>query len=164
MNIFAWILIVATFFCSLMAGFLFAFAVIVMPGVQDLGDREFLRSFQVMDGVIQRNQPLFMIMWLGSTLALVVAAAIAAMHLSGLDRTLIVSAALANVLLIQLPTMTINIPLNQKVQALDFEKLDADAAGHARAGFESRWNRWNQIRTFVSCVILATLLVVLYRL
>ena len=164
MDIFAWVLIVATFLCSLMAGFLFAFAVVVMPGIRNLGDREFLHSFQVIDRVIQGSQPLFMIMWLGSTLALVVAAALTIMHQSGFDRTLVVSAALANVFLVQLPTMTVNIPLNQKVQVLDFDTLDGDAASQARRVFESRWNRWNVIRTFVSCVILAVLLVVLRRL
>ncbi len=164
MDIFAWVLIVATFLCSLMAGFLFAFAVVVMPGIRNLGDREFLHSFQVIDRVIQGSQPLFMIMWLGSTFALVVAAALTIMHQSGFDRTLVVSAALASVFLVQLPTMTINIPLNQKVQVLDFDTLDGDAASQERKVFESRWNRWNVIRTFVSCVILAVLLVVLRRL
>ena len=164
MNTFAWVLIVATFLCALMAGFLFAFAVVVMPGLKDLGDREFLHSFQVIDRVIQGNQPLFMIMWLGSTLALVVAAVLAIRQQTGLDRTLIVAAALANILLVQLPTMTINIPLNQEVQALDFDTLDADAASQARTSFEPQWNRWNVIRTFVSCGILAILLVVLRRL
>ena len=48
----------ASFFCSLVAGFLFAFAVVVMPGIRHLGDREFLLAFQEMDGVIQRGQPL----------------------------------------------------------------------------------------------------------
>ena len=164
MNIFAWVLTTATFLCSLMAGFLFAFAVVVMPGIRDLGDREFLHSFQAIDRVIQGSQPLFMVMWLGSTLALVVAAAMAIMQQTGLDRTLVVSAAVANVFLVQLPTMTINIPLNQSVQAIDFDNLDSDAASQARQAFESQWNRWNVIRTFVSCVILAVLLVALRRL
>ena len=163
MNIFAWVLITATFLSSLIAGFLFAFAVVVMPGIRNLGDREFLHSFQVIDRVIQGGQPLFMIMWLGSTFGLVVAAALAIMHQSGIDRTLVVLAALASLFLVQLPTMTINIPLNQQVQELDFHTLDSDAASQARKNFESRWNRWNVIRTFVSCLILAALLVVLRR-
>ena len=64
MNILAWALLVATFLGSLMAGFLFAFAAVVMPGISTLGDREFLQSFQVIDRVIQNSQPLFMVMWL----------------------------------------------------------------------------------------------------
>ena len=49
-------LILAAFLCSLVAGFLFAFAIVIMPGIGSLNDREFLRAFQVMDRVIQNNQ------------------------------------------------------------------------------------------------------------
>ena len=51
------VLILATLLCSLVAGFLFAFATVVMPGIKTLNDREFIRAFQVIDGVIQNNQP-----------------------------------------------------------------------------------------------------------
>lgn len=163
MSIFSCVLVTATFLCSLMAGFLFSFAVIVMPGIRKLGKRAFLHSFQVMDSVIQRNQPLFMIMWLGSTLSLIVAAGMAIRYAEGLDLVLVVSAALASIFFVQLPTMTINIPLNGTVQALDFDTLDEDTASQVRESFESTWNRWNVIRTLVSCVILAALLVVLLR-
>ena len=40
------VLILATLLCSLVAGFLFAFAIIVMPGIKTLNDREFIRAFQ----------------------------------------------------------------------------------------------------------------------
>jgi uncharacterized membrane protein len=56
-GIFRIALILATSLCSLVAGFLFAFAIVVMPGIRSLNDREFIRAFQVMDGVIQNNHP-----------------------------------------------------------------------------------------------------------
>ena len=163
MNLFSWFLISATFLNSLMAGFLFAFSVVLMPGLRELGDREFLQSFQAIDRVIQNNQPLFIIMWLGATLTLFVAAVLAVMYQSGMDRNFVVLAAFASVVLVQVPTITINIPLNNTVQALDFDTLDDEAASLAREGFESKWNRWNVIRTVVSVVILTMLLVVTLR-
>jgi uncharacterized membrane protein len=51
------LLIVTTLLCSLVAGFLFAFATIVMPGIKQLSDRDFIRAFQVIDGMVQKNQP-----------------------------------------------------------------------------------------------------------
>ncbi len=66
MGIFQIALILATFLCSLVAGFLFAFALVAMPGIRSLNDREFIRAFQVMDRVIQDNQPVFMLVWVGS--------------------------------------------------------------------------------------------------
>ncbi|MFN3192810.1 MAG: DUF1772 domain-containing protein [Aureliella sp.] len=156
-------LIAAAFLNALKAGFLFAFAVVVMPGTKNLRDREFLDSFRVIDRVIQNNQPLFMVMWLGSTLCLVAAALLAIRSISGLERMLVIACALANLFLIQLPTMTINIPLNNQLQALDLDNQDADTIRTARVAFESKWNRWNVIRTIVSCIVLALLLVVLSR-
>ena len=66
MEVFQVTLVVATLLCTLVAGFVFAFAVVVMPGIRSLGDGEFLRAFQVMDRVIQNNQPIFMLAWIGS--------------------------------------------------------------------------------------------------
>lgn len=70
MDTFRVTLIVATFLCTLVAGFVFAFGVVVMPGIRTLSDGEFLRVFQVMDRVIQNNQPVFMLVWVGSVVAL----------------------------------------------------------------------------------------------
>ena len=65
------VLVVATFLCALVAGLLFAFAVVVMPGIGRLDDGGFIRAFQAIDRVIQNNQPLFMSVWVGSVLALI---------------------------------------------------------------------------------------------
>lgn len=147
-----------------MAGFLFAFAVVVMPGIRGLSDREFLHAFQMIDRVIQNSQPLFMIMWLGSTFSLLATAVLSLMHQEGMVRMLVVSATLASIFLVQLPTMTINIPLNNRVQAVDFDTLDDETARQIREGFEPRWNRWNITRTVVSSLILAVLLVAMRQL
>jgi uncharacterized membrane protein len=61
MEIFHIALILATFLCSLVAGFVFAFAFVVMPGIGTLNDREFIRAFQVIDRVIQDRQPIFVL-------------------------------------------------------------------------------------------------------
>ncbi len=154
-------LIIATFLSALMAGFLFAFAIVVMPGIRQLVDREFLRSFRAMDRVIQKNHPLFMLMWLGSSISLIAAFLLSINAPNELDRVLLALANLANLFLIQLPTMTINIPLNNMIQALDLEQLDDAAVGEARKEFEPRWNRWNNIRTAIACAVLIDLLSVL---
>ena len=64
MGIFQIVLILAAFLCSLVAGFLFAFTFVVMPGIRSLNDREFIRAFQVMDGITRTvSRPLC---WSGS--------------------------------------------------------------------------------------------------
>jgi uncharacterized membrane protein len=62
-TVFQVLLLLAAFLCSLVAGFLFAFAVVIMPGISPLDDRGFIRAFQLIDRVIQNNQPLFMLVW-----------------------------------------------------------------------------------------------------
>ena len=78
--LFTLILSLATLLCSLVAGFLLAFAIVVMPGIRKLNDRDFLRAFQVMDGMIQDNQPVFMVVWVGSIVASLVAAVLGIGH------------------------------------------------------------------------------------
>ena len=74
MDIFEIALGLGTFLCSLVAGFLFAFAIVTMPGIKNLNDREFIRAFQGIDGIIQNNQPIFMLVWVGSVVALLASA------------------------------------------------------------------------------------------
>jgi uncharacterized membrane protein len=144
------------------AGFLFAFAIVVMPGIRSLNDREFIRAFQVIDGVIQNNQPLFVLVWIGSVVALVTAAVFGFGQLDGVGRLLIIFATLAYLLGVQLPTITINIPLNNKLQTLDVDAMNETTQKAARKDFEPRWNRWNSIRTVIASLASALLIILLF--
>jgi uncharacterized membrane protein len=159
MTIFQTVLMLATFLCSLAAGFLFAFAVVIMPGLRSLDDGGFIRAFQVIDRVIQNNQPLFIFVWAGSVLALVGAAVLGLWALSGADRLLVIVAALVYLLCVQLPTVTINIPLNNELKRLDLGTMNETTRKRARDDFEPRWNRWNAIRA--ACASVASLLLML---
>jgi uncharacterized membrane protein len=153
----------ATLLCALVAGFLFAFASVVMPGIQRLDDRDFLRTFQVVDGVIQGNPPVFLIVWLGSVLTLLLSALLGLWQLAGLERLLLGLAAAIYVVGVQLPTAGINVPLNNWLQTLNLESLDGPEISAARDLFESRWIRWNRIRTLLSALTSTGLIVLLLR-
>ncbi len=161
-GIFQIALILATFLCSLVAGFLFAFAIVVMPGIRSLNDREFIRAFQVMDGIIQNNQPLFVLVWAGSVVALVTSAVFGFGQLAGVGRLLIIFVVLAYILGVQLPTLTINVPLNNKLQALDVDAINETTQKTARKDFEPRWNRWNSIRTAIASLVSVLLMILLF--
>ena len=156
-------LLSATFLCSLVAGLLFAFAAVVMPGIKSLDDRGFIRAFQVIDRVIQNNQPLFLLVWVGSAFALLAAAGLGLWTLRGTDQLLLIVATLAYLLGVQLPTITVNIPLNNALQKLDLGQLSESAVKQARAGFESRWNQFNVFRTICASVASILLLLILLR-
>ncbi|WP_413038740.1 DUF1772 domain-containing protein [Roseofilum sp. SID3] len=163
-GLFPIILLVATFLCSLVAGFLLAFAIVVMPGIKQLNDREFIRAFQVIDGIIQNNQPIFVFLWLGSIIFLVASSLLSLGQLDGVDEGLIVLALLTYLLGVQLPTFTINIPLNKQLQALNVDRMDEAMHESARLDFEPRWNQWNLTRTPLACFVSALLILVLFQL
>ena len=158
------ILILATLLCSLVAGFLFAFATVVMPGIKTLNDREFIRAFQVIDGVIQNNQPLMVAVWMGSILGAVAAAVLGFGQLDGAQRILLISAPIVYILGVQLSTFTINVPLNNKLQALNVDAMDEVALQAARMNFEPSWNRWNLVRTPFAGLASVLFMILLFKL
>lgn len=146
---------------GLVAGFLFAFAVVVMPGIARLSDGAFIRAFQVMDGVIQASQPLFVLMWLGSIIGIVASLGLGIRELSGPALLLLGLAAVLFLGAVQAPTFLVNIPLNNGLQAVDVAAMDAAALSVARAEFENVWNRWNVFRTVASVLTTVLLMVTL---
>lgn len=158
------VLILATLLCSLVAGFLFAFATVVMPGIKTLNDREFIRAFQVIDGVIQNNQPLMVAVWMGSILAAVAAAVLGFGQLDGTQRLLSISAPIIYILGVQLSTFTINVPLNNRLQRLNVDAMDEVALKAARMNFEPGWNRWNLVRTPFAGLASVLFMILLFRL
>lgn len=155
------VLITATFLCSLVAGFLFAFAVVIMPGYKSLDNEEFIRAFQVIDKIIQNNQPLFMLVWVGSLLVMIVSLIMGFYQLSGLELLLLVSAAILYLFGVQLPTIINNIPLNNKLQTIEVDVIGEADAKNTRENFEARWNFWNLVRTVVSSLVSALLIILL---
>ena len=152
-------LVTAAITTNLATGFILVFAVVVMPGIRKMEDSDFIRAFQLMDGMIQSNQPVFVSIWMGSVLSLLAAATTAYwVHPGVISWALMVAAAL-NLLGVQLPTATVNIPLNNTLQTLDVKSMDAAESAAARHDFESTWNRWNVARCAVGTAVSATLVV-----
>lgn len=158
------VLIAATLLCALVAGLLFGFAIVTMPGIKTLNDGEFIRAFQVMDGVIQDNQPLFILVWLGSALTLLLTAVMGFGQLDMPGKGILLATTLLYIIGVQLPTVLINVPLNNQLQAVDVGQSNAAARAAARLRFEPRWNRWNRIRTAVATLVTALLILLLFLL
>ena len=105
-----------------------------------------------------------MLVWVGSTVALIVSAGLGIAELSGGNRVLLIVATCIYLFVVQLPTFAINIPLNNKLQTLDVDAMNEHELQLARAEFESRWNRWNAIRTMFACLTSALLMILLLQL
>lgn len=164
MELFSLVVLVAAALCALVAGLLFTFAVVAMPGLQNLSDREFIRAFQVMDRVIQDRQPLFVVVWVGSVVAVLAALVMGFQQPDGFTRGLLIAAAALYLFGVQLPTARVHLPLNNEIQAVEVDAIGEAERKQARERFEARWNRSNQIRTAVAVVTMLLLLLVLVRL
>lgn len=164
MSIFEITLLLATFLCSLSAGFLLAFAIVTMPGLKNLDDKAFIRAFQVIDDIIQNFQPIFMLVWIGSVVALIVSTVLGVGQLDDNGRLLIIYASLIYIFGVQVPTGTINVPMNNKLQTLDVNAMNEVALKAAREDFEPRWNQWNVIRTILASIVSSLLIYLTYLL
>ena len=128
-------LLLTTLLCSLVVGLLFGFAVVVMPGISKLNDHDFLKAFKQMDGIIQDNQPLFMLVWVGSIFSVLGTLVLGTLQLTGLQLGLLWAAGVLYVLGVQAPTVRFNIPLNDALQGWDLTSMDEAALAEARAAF-----------------------------
>ena len=157
--IFNSLLIFTTLTTLLVTGLLFTFALLVMPGLGQLDDRGFLRGFQEIDGIIQRSHPVFVVVWLGSVLGLIVATVKGFGQLEGRAHGLLLAATALYLVGVQVPTMKGNVPLNTQLQKLELTSMSEPELAEARQAFEQPWNKLNLFRTVI-CMMVAVLLIV----
>ena len=143
-------LVFAVLTCSLVTGFIFTYAVVVMPGFSKLDDKEFLRAFQVTDGVIQNNQPLFMLTWVGSIISVLSVIVISLLSLGLSEAWKLIVVGLIYLLGVQGVTISIHLPLNNRIQAIDINNMNNQSLNEERTKFEMKWNYFNKIRTFIA--------------
>ena len=157
-------LVFAALTCSLVTGFIFTYAVVVMPGFSKLDDKEFLRAFQVTDGIIQNNQPLFMLTWVGSIISVLSVIAVSIFSLGLSEAWIIIVVGLIYLLGVQGITISIHLPLNNHIQKIDINNMNNQSLNEERTKFEMRWNYFNKIRTFIAfSTSLSFLLILIVR-
>ena len=147
--------------CSLVGGFIFTYAVVVMPGLSKLNDKDFLRAFQVTDAIIQNKQPLFMFTWIGSIVAMLTTLLVSLVSVGLPETWLILLIGVAYLLGVQGITVAIHIPLNNHIQKVKIEELNDETLANERLKFETRWNFFNYIRTSVAISVSVLMLILL---
>lgn len=155
------LLIFSILSCSLVGGFIFTYAVVVMPGLSKLNDKDFLRAFQVTDAIIQNKQPLFMFTWIGSIVAMLTTILVSLVSVGLPETWLILLIGVAYLLGVQGITVAIHIPLNNHIQKVKIEELNDETLANERLKFETRWNFFNYIRTSVAISVSVLMLILL---
>ena len=154
-------LIFSILFCSLVGGFIFTYAIVVMPGLSNLNNKEFLKAFQVTDAVIQNNQPLFIFTWIGSIVAILSTIFVSLVTVELSEAWLIILIGAAYLLGVQGVTVAIHIPLNNQIQKLKIDELNDKTLADERSNFETKWNFFNKIRTGIAISASSLLLIAL---
>ena len=154
-------LIVSALSCGLVTGFILTYAIVVMPGLAKLTDKNFLRAFQVTDEIIQNNQPLFMLIWIGSIISVITTTFTSIVYVGFPDASLTLLVCFIYLVGVQGVTIIIHIPLNNHVQKLQLHKLHDQAANQERSMFEVRWNKFNYIRSSIGFFVCLAFLVIL---
>ena len=147
--------------CSLVGGFIFTYAIVIMPGLSNLNDKDFLRAFQVTDAIIQNNQPLFMLTWIGSIVAILITILVSLVNVGLSETWLIVLAGIAYLFGVQGITIAFNIPLNKHIQKIKIEEMNHKTLAYERLKFEIKWNFFNNIRTVIAISVSLLLLILL---
>ena len=150
---FFWFLLVSTLLCTLVTGFVFTYAIVVMPGFGKLNDREFIQAFQATDGIIQNNQPLFMLVWVGSIASVVATMVLSVVYLHGNERWVIILFGTLYIIGVQGITILVHLPLNKSLQGIEINEMDFESLQQLRSKFETRWNYFNNIRTGIACAV-----------
>ena len=147
--------------CALATGFILTYAIIVMPGLSKLDDNEFIKAFQVTDGIIQNNQAIFILIWIGSIISVLGTIIISILILGILEAWLITFAGTIYLLVVQGITISIHLPLNKHIQKIDINSTNSQTLSEVRKNFETKWNYFNNIRTGIAIFVIFIFLLIL---
>ena len=146
---------------ALVTGFILTYAIVIMPGLSNLDDKEFIKAFQVTDGIIQNNQPIFILIWVGSIMSVLGTIITSILSLGILDAWIIIFAGVVYLLVVQGITISIHLPLNKSIQNIDINSSNFQTLSKERIAFEKKWNYFNNIRTVVAFIVVLIFLSIL---
>ena len=146
---------------ALVTGFILIYALVIMPGLSKLDDKEFIKAFQVTDGIIQNNQPIFILIWIGSIVSVLSTIITSILCLGILDAWLIIFVGFVYLLVVQGITILIHLPLNKNIQNIDINSSNFQTLSKERKTFETKWNYFNNIRTVVGFFVVLIFLLIL---
>ena len=142
----------ATVTMGLIAGFFYAYAVSVMPGLADADDRTLVDAMQQINEAVEN--PFFFLTFLGAPLVTAVAAVL--QWRCGGRAVRWVVAAFVLYAIAFLATFAFNIPLNNELADAG-DPGQIDDLGSVRDDYYTPWVAWNIVRTVASTAALACL-------
>ncbi|NLR91741.1 anthrone oxygenase family protein [Flammeovirga agarivorans] len=135
---------------GLMAGIFFTWSNAVKPGIGQLSDLEYLKSFQSMNRVILN--PSFKTLFIGAIVSTVI---VPICYFNSSQKYIfwfVLIAFLIYWLGVFIITVLGNIPLNEILDKSNLEGMSVKELQHLRVSIERKWNNYNLIRSISSVV------------
>lgn len=137
----------AAFGSAVVGGVFFAFSTFVMRGLDRSDARVALTAMRGINAQAQADAP-FMMLFLGSALLAVAAGVAAAVRHQPGSGWVLAGAVLA--LLPFVVTVGFNVPLNDRLAALDPATVSPAEFGRLWQDYFRSWTRWNHVRTLAA--------------
>jgi uncharacterized membrane protein len=151
------VLVLATLLTGLTAGLCFTWNNAVTPGIGQLGDMGYLRSFQEMNRAI--INPIFILVFFGPFF-LHIANIFLFRTLSSTIIWMVVASAVLYIIGLVAVTLFGNVPLNELLDKTDLMQASTEELELLRAKFEVKWNRLHLIRTISTILSFLLLLII----
>jgi len=137
---------------AVMVGIFFSWTISVTPGLGKLNDRSYLQAMQSLNREILN--PTFFVVFIGSIVLLPINAFL--QYKSGINyrNLLFIGGVIIYLLGTIAVTFLINIPLNNKLDVLDLNSMDATRISEFRIAYEGKWNSYNLVRSISSTIAL----------
>jgi uncharacterized membrane protein len=126
-------------------GLFYAFSTFVMRGLDRTDALDAITAMRGINAEAQANAP-FLAMFFGSTLLAVGVGVIAALHLRQPGNAYLLAGA-ALTIVAAVVTVAFNVPLNNKLDALDPAGLSPAEAVAQWQAYRGPWTAWNHVRT-----------------
>lgn len=152
------ILVVGGTLTGLMAGLFYAFNVAVVPSLRSIKATQHIAAMQAINTKIKN--PVFFLSFFGPTLLLPLAAYL---HRGAEEFPWLIAAAALHILGPNGVTIVGNIPLNEKLDKIDANKLSEAEAEQIRQDFQrpgSPWMQWHNVRTLAAIASTALVFIV----
>jgi len=133
---------------GLSAGFFYAWAVSVIPGTKKVSDLVYLETMQSINKQILN--PMFFLIFFGSLIVLVISTI--QQYGNGTVFWMILCAAITYLIGTIGVTGFGNVPLNDKLEALEISELSSKEIHDWRVYYEPIWNKLHTIRTVFSVI------------
>lgn len=146
--------VIAVIASALVAGIFLAFSDFIMRSLRDTNPEGGIEAMQIINRYVYRS--IFMILLMGMVPYSVLLSLFAFFAISGISLYFIWTGSLLYIVGVVLLTGFCNVPMNQKLDSMDFSSAECKEYWNE---YVLVWTRWNHIRT--TCSVISSILFLL---